>query len=304
MCVGVQVFGGKLGSPAPRMNYDSLLWSFVTTFQVLTGENWNEAMYLCISHVGWSASIYFISEVVLGTYVVLNLFLAILIDHFTELSEQRDISKLEQLAAAGVLEDVAVESAISMVAPRPTPAMQQLLKTASSLRVRNDVEMGDLQTHGDNVAALPPTASGRNLPAGVSAELSASGSVAESRRLMAMKSRQLMGMQRHQNEMDRSAKIQAYKSHARLRMKRRRRRRHCCGCNCDRFERHPSFHNTSLYVLRMRGCVCVCVCVRGCVWLCVCVCVWLCVYVCVYVFSCVCVYAGVRLCTCTPNTVV
>ena len=32
--LGMQMFGGKLGSPPPRHNYDSLLWSFVTTFQV------------------------------------------------------------------------------------------------------------------------------------------------------------------------------------------------------------------------------------------------------------------------------
>ena len=46
---GMQLFGGKLrpddeGFP-PRANYDSFLWSFVTTFQVMTGENWNEVMY-------------------------------------------------------------------------------------------------------------------------------------------------------------------------------------------------------------------------------------------------------------------
>ena len=75
-CCLNQLFGGKLGNPAPRFNYDTLLWSFVTTFQVLTGENWNEVMYLCIRHVGWPAVTYFVSEVIIGTYVVLNLFLA------------------------------------------------------------------------------------------------------------------------------------------------------------------------------------------------------------------------------------
>lgn len=44
--IGMQLFGGKFGTgdDLPRTNYDTLLWSFVTTFQILTGENWNEVM--------------------------------------------------------------------------------------------------------------------------------------------------------------------------------------------------------------------------------------------------------------------
>lgn len=80
--VGVQLFGGQLGSPPPRWNYDSMLWAFVTTFQVLTLENWNEVMYVCTEHVGAIAPVYFVVLVCIGAYIVLNLFLAILVDHF------------------------------------------------------------------------------------------------------------------------------------------------------------------------------------------------------------------------------
>ena len=86
--IGMQLFGGEFGSLAagdlPRTHYDNLLWSFVTTFQILTGENWNEVMYVGINKTGWLSVLYFVSLVVLGTYIVLNLFLGILIDNFRQ----------------------------------------------------------------------------------------------------------------------------------------------------------------------------------------------------------------------------
>lgn len=43
--IGMQFFGGTLrdsDGDVPRANYDTLFWAFVTTFQIITGENWNE----------------------------------------------------------------------------------------------------------------------------------------------------------------------------------------------------------------------------------------------------------------------
>ena len=67
-----------------RTNYDTFLWAFVTTFQVLTGENWNEVLYLAAgSNVGIAVSaLYFVVFVLLGSLIVLNLFLGVLIDAF------------------------------------------------------------------------------------------------------------------------------------------------------------------------------------------------------------------------------
>lgn len=92
----------------PRANFDTLLWSIITVFQVrqpsgglsaactstepcclphhqiLTGENWNVVMMDGWRSSGWSAVLYFISLVVLGNFIVLNLFLAILLGNFEE----------------------------------------------------------------------------------------------------------------------------------------------------------------------------------------------------------------------------
>lgn len=47
----------------PRNNFDTLLWSVVTVFQVITGENWNNIMYDTIRGNGMVACVYFISLV-------------------------------------------------------------------------------------------------------------------------------------------------------------------------------------------------------------------------------------------------
>ncbi|KAF4133455.1 Voltage-dependent L-type calcium channel domain-containing protein [Phytophthora infestans] len=78
----------------PRANFDTLLWSVVTVFQILTGENWNVVMMDGWRSSGWSAVLYFVSLVVLGNFIVLNLFLAILLGNFDESNdEERDAQR-------------------------------------------------------------------------------------------------------------------------------------------------------------------------------------------------------------------
>lgn len=49
---------------------------------MLTGENWNEVMYNSVEVTNPSAVIYFIIVVIIGTFIVLNLTLAILLSNF------------------------------------------------------------------------------------------------------------------------------------------------------------------------------------------------------------------------------
>jgi hypothetical protein len=68
----------------PRANFDYFLWSFVTVFQILTGENWNAIMYDGIRATSWAAVIYFMALVVVGSFIMFNLFIAILMANFQE----------------------------------------------------------------------------------------------------------------------------------------------------------------------------------------------------------------------------
>lgn len=66
----------------PRSNFDTFFWGFVTCFQIITGENWNELMYYAIASTSWASIIYFIIVIFIGNIIVLNLFLGACIDGF------------------------------------------------------------------------------------------------------------------------------------------------------------------------------------------------------------------------------
>jgi hypothetical protein len=84
--LGMQLFGGKMcgldDGEVPRHNFDTLLWALVTVFQVLTGEDWNEVMYDGMAATSNASAFYFVCLLVIGNFLVLNLFIAILLTNF------------------------------------------------------------------------------------------------------------------------------------------------------------------------------------------------------------------------------
>ena len=67
---------------ANRINFEDLIRACLTVFQVMIGENWNSIMYDHMRASGDISCIYFISLVILGSIIMLNLFLAILLGNF------------------------------------------------------------------------------------------------------------------------------------------------------------------------------------------------------------------------------
>jgi hypothetical protein len=104
--LGMQLFGGKMkwyyygSSPADKAkaHFDDFWWGFVTVFQVLTGENWNDVLYNTMHALAQPeeeghpivAAIYFILLNVVGNYMILNLFLAILLANFEGGDEEEE----------------------------------------------------------------------------------------------------------------------------------------------------------------------------------------------------------------------
>lgn len=67
----------------PRKNFDNLYWSVITVFQIMVGDEWNQVMYMAIQSEGGSlAVLYFVGLVLLGNFIMLNLFLSILLGNF------------------------------------------------------------------------------------------------------------------------------------------------------------------------------------------------------------------------------
>lgn len=66
------------------MNFDAFNSAFLTSFVILSLENWNEVMYNAMA-CGTNFIInglYFVSWIFIGKYMLLNLFLAIMLDSF------------------------------------------------------------------------------------------------------------------------------------------------------------------------------------------------------------------------------
>lgn len=95
MCIyslfGMQMFGGKWNFPdgLPRPNYDSFNNAFISVFQLLTVENWPSLLWAGLrNEFGPLVALYFVSFLFIGNYILLNLFLAIMLDAFAEVEEQ------------------------------------------------------------------------------------------------------------------------------------------------------------------------------------------------------------------------
>ena len=62
--------------------------SLLSLFRIVTLEDWTDIMYAALEHHGW-AWVYFVSFVVVGTFVVINLFIAVVINSLDEARQER-----------------------------------------------------------------------------------------------------------------------------------------------------------------------------------------------------------------------
>jgi hypothetical protein len=105
----MQIFGGRFNFADyyPRGNYDSFTVAFFTAFDTLTMENWNSLLYDSIRSSVWHpiAVIYYISWIFVGNWILLNLFLAILLDSFLE-EDENNLTEEEMVAAEKAAEEL------------------------------------------------------------------------------------------------------------------------------------------------------------------------------------------------------
>ena len=86
------------------ISFDSIGWAWITLFQCVTMEGWVDVMYMEMAAVSPFASIvYFVSLVLLGSFYLLNLFLAVLYDEYTE-GEEREKAEKQALEDTGAME--------------------------------------------------------------------------------------------------------------------------------------------------------------------------------------------------------
>lgn len=78
-----------------RYNFDNIYWAMLSIFQVVTLEDWEVIMFDAMKATNPFASLYFVGVVVIGVYIFLALFLAILLDNFGRMDDD-EVEKEEQ----------------------------------------------------------------------------------------------------------------------------------------------------------------------------------------------------------------
>ncbi|XP_062421539.1 voltage-dependent T-type calcium channel subunit alpha-1H-like [Pungitius pungitius] len=85
--LGMHLFGHRsdtLKEIRDRKYFDTLLWSMVTVFQILTGEDWNRVLYTTMAATSPWAFIYFVAVIVTGKHVLLNILVGIVLQGFQD----------------------------------------------------------------------------------------------------------------------------------------------------------------------------------------------------------------------------
>ena len=104
--LGMQLFGGRFEfyDGIPRMNFNSFWAAFLSVFQILTMENWQQIFYNAMRYIyiyiyyilfrcsqnGFLTSFFFVTWIFIGNFVLLNMFLAVLLDSFTRCEEAEE----------------------------------------------------------------------------------------------------------------------------------------------------------------------------------------------------------------------
>ena len=96
--IGLELFASRLESLVAS-RFDTFLQAFLSVFIVLANDGWTR---IFIDHYRATNSIlacaYFLSLIVIGQFILLNLFIAILIENFEQLSVRNDLSnKLNEM---------------------------------------------------------------------------------------------------------------------------------------------------------------------------------------------------------------
>lgn len=81
---------------SPRANFDNFLHGLTTVYIVLIGDDWNLIMYDHVRTVSPDVMTvtFFVSVVILGNWILLNLFLAILLSNF---EDEKEIMSYEEI---------------------------------------------------------------------------------------------------------------------------------------------------------------------------------------------------------------
>ena len=87
------IFGTRVFGAAMPEYFGNLGRSFFTLFQIMTGEGWSESIARPTMRIYPYAWIYFISFIIVVSFVVLNIIIGLIIDNISEIKERKNEPK-------------------------------------------------------------------------------------------------------------------------------------------------------------------------------------------------------------------
>eukprot|EP01028_Stygiella_incarcerata_P000804 TRINITY_DN1125_c0_g1_i15.p1 TRINITY_DN1125_c0_g1~~TRINITY_DN1125_c0_g1_i15.p1 ORF type:complete len:1490 (+),score=400.83 TRINITY_DN1125_c0_g1_i15:652-4470(+) len=98
--MGLQAFSGYYkwdGEDKPRPTFDTIGYAFLTMFQMLTIDDWPTVLMNGMRTPGsWFAPIFFVFFVVIGNYVIVNIFVAVILENFGLSEEEKTARQQEE----------------------------------------------------------------------------------------------------------------------------------------------------------------------------------------------------------------
>ncbi|RLN44887.1 hypothetical protein BBJ28_00010734 [Nothophytophthora sp. Chile5] len=151
--IGMQLFGGShlTGSDGevPRWNFDTFGRSFLTLLQVITGDQWSSIAYDAVDATNphWLMVPFLILNFIVGQYVLLNLFIAVILDNFAISEEEAYQLQLAQIIA--IPKELDIYEKIEEVGVRAFGQMDQL-DNVSNVKLRMFLGLDDRKRGEDN----------------------------------------------------------------------------------------------------------------------------------------------------------
>ncbi|PIW47734.1 MAG: ion transporter [Zetaproteobacteria bacterium CG12_big_fil_rev_8_21_14_0_65_54_13] len=99
------VAGQQLFHEHDPVHWRNLGISLLTLFRIVTLEDWTDVMYTAMEMNAYSW-IYFVSFVILGTFVVINLFIAVVINNLEEAKQERLAQMRQPLTRDGLMKEL------------------------------------------------------------------------------------------------------------------------------------------------------------------------------------------------------
>ncbi|ETN11917.1 hypothetical protein PPTG_09582 [Phytophthora nicotianae INRA-310] len=150
--IGMQLFGGShlvgKDGEAPRWNFDTFGRSFLTLLQVITGDQWSSITYDAVDAAKphWFMVPFLILNFIVGQYVLLNLFIAVILENFSISEEEAYQLQLAQIIA--IPKELDIYEKIEEVGVRAFGEMDQL-ENVSNVKLRMFLGLDD-RKEGDN----------------------------------------------------------------------------------------------------------------------------------------------------------